>query len=164
MENFRSSVLPPSLPFIITSSTPEETQELGKRIAPLLEMGSVVALRGPLGAGKTCLIKGIARGLGIEEEITSPTYTIVSEYEIPNSEKYGRTITFYHIDAYRLEGNDDFSGLGGEEMVFGNGISVIEWSDRIPNFILPAAIRVDIEIQENSKRLIRIYRGEDPPL
>jgi tRNA threonylcarbamoyladenosine biosynthesis protein TsaE len=81
------------------SASPEETRAAGERLAPHLPKGAVVALRGGLGAGKTCFAKGIARGLGITEEITSPTYTIISEYEGP----------FYHIDAYRLAGDDDFA-------------------------------------------------------
>ena len=136
-----------------TSSSPEETFDLGIRLAPALEKGSIVAFRGPLGAGKTCFIKGIARGLGVAEEVTSPTYTIVSEYEGTLS---GEPVTLYHIDAYRLGGNDDFSVIGGEEIIFNNEISVIEWSERIPDFIPPGAIRVDIEIAEDGKRIIRI--------
>jgi len=131
----------------------DETIALGEHLAPMLEKGDVVALKGPLGAGKTCFTKGIARGLGIGEELTSPSYAIVCEYEcLVGSEK----TPFYHIDAYRLGGNDDFSAIGGEEIVFGNGISVIEWSERIPAFIPPGAYRVDFEILEGNKRSIRL--------
>ena len=145
------------IPLIYTSKGAEETSALGEQLAPLLEKGGIVALRGPLGAGKTCFIKGIARGLGIEEEITSATYTIISEYEgtIPAE---GKACPVYHIDAYRLRGNDDFSAIGGEEIVFGDGISLIEWSERIGDFISPEAIQVTIEIKGNGERLIRIYR------
>jgi tRNA threonylcarbamoyladenosine biosynthesis protein TsaE len=108
----------------------------------------VVALRGPLAAGKTCLAKGIALGLGIKEEITSPTYTIVSEYP--------GVCPLYHIDAYRLSGDDDFASLGGEEFIYGQGISVVEWSDRIPSSIPPEAVFVDIEPGEGGERKIRI--------
>jgi len=135
---------------------------LGKRFAHILEKGSVVALTGPLGAGKTCFVKGIARGLGICEEVTSPTYTIISEYEGTLGEE--DPVPFYHIDAYRLRGNDDFYAIGGEEIVFGKGISVIEWSERIPDFIPALAIKVEIKIIKDDNRLIRIYRGEVPPL
>jgi tRNA threonylcarbamoyladenosine biosynthesis protein TsaE len=121
---------------------------LGERLAGFLVPGSVVALKGPLGAGKTCFAKGIARGLGIEDEITSPTYTIVSEYR-------GRS-PFYHIDAYRLSGDDDFASLGGEEFIYGEGISAVEWSDRIPASIPQGAIFVDIEIVDGEERNIRI--------
>jgi tRNA threonylcarbamoyladenosine biosynthesis protein TsaE len=121
---------------------------LGERLAGLLAPGSVVALKGPLGAGKTCLAKGIARGLGIKEEITSPTYTIVSEYQ--------GSCPFYHIDAYRLSGDDDFNALGGEEFIYGGGISVVEWSDRIPASIPAGAVFVDIAIENGGERNISI--------
>ena len=123
----------------------------------MLGKGSVVALRGPLGAGKTCFVKGIARGLVIDEEVTSPTYTIITEYEgiLPNQEH----VPVYHIDAYRLAGDDDFSNLGGEDVIFGEGISIIEWSEKIPGFIPEQAITVDIELQKDGKRLIKMYRG-----
>ena len=158
------------IPTSIISSLPEETFALGTNLATILKKGSVIALKGPLGAGKTCLAKGIARGLHVEEELTSPTYTIISEYEGIISEdsslkesferKNCSNVRLYHIDAYRLGGNDDFSAIGGEEIVFGDGISIIEWSERIPGFIPNEAIRVDIGIQEDQKRHIRIYREE----
>lgn len=132
----------------VISSSPEETLAAGERIARLLHEGSIVALKGGLGAGKTCLTKGIARGLGIQEEITSPTYTIVSEYP-------GK-IPFYHIDAYRLEGDDDFIALGGEDLIYGRGISVIEWSERLPHTIPADALVVEIEIIAGDKRMIRL--------
>jgi tRNA threonylcarbamoyladenosine biosynthesis protein TsaE len=135
-------------PINILSHSQEETLAFGERLAGFLVPGSVVALKGPLGAGKTCLTKGIARGLGIKEEITSPTYTIVSEYREP--------CLFYHIDAYRLLGDDDFASLGGEEFIYGEGISVVEWSDRIPSSIPLNSIFVDIEIGGGGERNIRI--------
>ena len=155
------------LPAIVVSSSPEETFTLGLRIARLLKIGSVVAMRGELGAGKTCMAKGIARGLGVREEVTSPSYTIVSEYEgiILNENGTGKDIPvcFFHIDAFRLGGNKDFSDMGGEEIIFGNGISVIEWSDRIPGFVLDEALTVDIKIEDEKKRLIRVYWGKELP-
>ncbi|GHV53804.1 tRNA (adenosine(37)-N6)-threonylcarbamoyltransferase complex ATPase subunit type 1 TsaE [Spirochaetia bacterium] len=139
---------------LITTSSPEETLQLGERLAPYLRPGSVVALRGGLGAGKTCLVKGIARGLGITEEVTSPTYTIISEYAGTRF-PFG-TLPLYHIDAYRLTGDDDFAGLGGEEILYGSGISVIEWSERLPRSLPPEAITIDIEICGGENRTIRI--------
>ncbi|MDR3333592.1 MAG: tRNA (adenosine(37)-N6)-threonylcarbamoyltransferase complex ATPase subunit type 1 TsaE [Treponema sp.] len=132
------------------SSSPEETMALGERIARFLHQGSIVALRGGLGAGKTYLTKGIARGLGVSEEVTSPTYTIISEYE--------GNLPFYHIDAYRLQGDDDFSALGGEEILYGAGVSVIEWSERIS--IPEYAIIVELEIRESNHRKILIRNLE----
>jgi len=128
-------------------------------------MGSVVALKGPLGAGKTCLAKGIAYGLGIEEEVTSPSYTIVSEHDAAIVDKDDPEkkipVHFYHIDAFRLGGDKDFSDIGGEEIIFGNGISVIEWSERIPSFIPNDALRVDINILEDEKRDILLHWGNE---
>ena len=144
-----------NFPAAVISQSWEETFALGKRLVPMLGKGDIVALNGPLGAGKTCFTKGIARGLGIEEELTSPSYAIISEYEcLVGNEK----ILFYHIDAYRLEGNDDFSAIGGEDIVYGNGISVIEWGDRIPAFMPPGVYRVDIEIIEDDKRSVKIVK------
>jgi len=141
------------LPASIICSTPEETLSLGRKIACFLEKSSVVALHGPLGAGKTCLTKGIAAGLGVKETVTSPSYTIVSEYE---GILQGKFIKIYHIDAYRLAGNDDFSAIGGEEIVFGDGISIIEWCERIPDFIRNGVLRVDIQIMEDDRRQFNV--------
>jgi tRNA threonylcarbamoyladenosine biosynthesis protein TsaE len=123
-----------------------------------LKKGSVVALKGPLGAGKTCFTKGIARGLGVAEEITSPTYTIVSEYEARDPEDRSAAIPFFHIDAYRLNGDEDFSSLGGEEYLGEEGISVVEWSERIAGSLPSDALTAEIEIT-GEERLIRISRG-----
>ena len=132
----------------IVSSSPEETASLGERIARRLRRGSVVALRGGLGSGKTCLAKGIARGLGITENITSPTYTIICEYPAP--------VPLYHIDAYRLACDEDFENTGALELLGGEGISLVEWSERIPRSLPPDALSVSIEITGPETRLIRI--------
>jgi tRNA threonylcarbamoyladenosine biosynthesis protein TsaE len=131
------------------ASSPEETMAIGEALAAGLGRGSVVALQGGLGAGKTCLAKGIARGLGIREELTSPTYAIVSEYAA------GR-LPLCHIDAYRLGGDEEFQALGGDEYVYGDGIVLIEWSDRIPASIPRSALRVSIEILEDGRRSIEV--------
>jgi tRNA threonylcarbamoyladenosine biosynthesis protein TsaE len=131
-----------------TSHSPEETGAFGERLARKLRPGSVIALRGGLAAGKTCLTGGIARGLGISENVTSPTYTIISEYE--------GTVPLYHIDAYRLNGDEDFANTGAEELMSGKGITVIEWSERIPHSIPPDAIIIEIAITGPQSRLLRI--------
>jgi tRNA threonylcarbamoyladenosine biosynthesis protein TsaE len=136
----------------ILSSGPEETRAAGEWIGAALKEGSVVALRGTLGAGKTCLAGGIARALGVEEPVTSPTYTIVSEYR-------GR-LPLYHIDAYRLGGDDDFAALGGEEYLYGGGVSVIEWSEKIAGSLPGDAVFIDIAIGDDGTRLITL---EGPP-
>jgi len=140
------------------SASPEETEAMGERFAQTLKPGSVVALRGGLGAGKTCFTRGIARALGITDNVTSPTYTIISEYSALLN---GQPLPLYHIDAYRLNGDEDFDTTGaGELLAAGKGIAVIEWSERIPRSIPPDAIIVEIEITGNESRLMRIDRDE----
>ena len=144
---------------IFISSSEEDTLEYGRRFAALLRRGSIVALRGGLGAGKTYFTKGIALGLGITETITSPTYTIVSEYcgwLSGGTAEGGQEAPLYHIDAYRLAGDEDFATLGGEEMLYVEGITVIEWSERLRDSIPKEAITVEIEVLDGGKRGIRI--------
>jgi len=140
------------------SASPEETYAIGERLARSLGQGAIIALRGGLGAGKTCLVKGIARGLGIAEDITSPTYTIVSEY---NACLDGKAMPLYHIDAYRLNGDEDFDNTGAGELIGGKGIAIIEWSERIPASIPPDATTVEIEITGPQSRLLRIKDSDE---
>jgi len=134
------------------SSTPEETASLGEKIGILLKPGDIVAIQGELGTGKTVFARGIARALGVMENLTSPTYTIISEYE-------AKSLLFYHMDMYRLSGDDDFCLAGGKELLFGTGICVIEWPERIN--LPPSVINVRIEIMKDGKRHIRY---QDPAL
>ena len=127
---------------------------MGEHFAEKLKKGSVIALKGGLGAGKTCLVKGIARGLGGAEIVTSPTYTIVSEY---GARLNGEPVPLYHIDAYRLNGDEDFENTGAGELMGGGGITVIEWSERVPRSIPPDAITMEIEITGPQSRLFRVY-------
>lgn len=119
---------------------------LGERIGATVPPGFVIALRGGLAAGKTTLVKGIARGLGIEEDVTSPTYTLISEYR-------GR-MPLYHMDAYRLEGEEDFLALGVEEYLYGDGLCVVEWSERVSS-ALPgdAAVLTLRPLDDGSRRV-----------
>jgi tRNA threonylcarbamoyladenosine biosynthesis protein TsaE len=144
----------------LTTSSPEETAALGAAIGRLLLKvrqgpGSVIALRVGLGAGKTCLVKGIAQGLGIAESVTSPTYTIVCEYP--------GTVPLYHIDAYRLNSDDDFENTGAGEYLDRQGIVVIEWSERLPHSIPADAITIAIGITGPQTRSFRIS-GIEPAL
>ena len=107
------------------TSSPEETILLGEKIGSKLKCGDVIALQGTLAAGKTTITKGIARSLGVDDTITSPTFCIISEYE-------GK-IPLYHLDVYRLEGADDFINLGADDLIYGNGVCLIEWSEKIMN-------------------------------
>jgi tRNA threonylcarbamoyladenosine biosynthesis protein TsaE len=148
-----SWIPPAASPTEFFSNAPEETEALGERLARGLEPGSVLALRGGLGAGKTRFAKGLARGLGVREEVTSPTYTIVCEYE---ARWNNAPLPFYHIDAYRLTGEDDFEALGGRELLDGGGICLIEWSERIESALPPRVILVEIEITGENSRIIRV--------
>jgi len=106
---------------IFTTHSADETFELGRRIGETLQPGDMILLRGDLGAGKSVLARGLARGLGIDCPMPSPTFTLMQPYE-------GR-IPFYHFDLYRLEDPDEFYEAGLEEYAFGNGAAVIEWPD-----------------------------------
>ena len=125
----------------------EQTIGLGERIGSFLRPGDIIALQGTLAAGKTTITKGIARALGITEDITSPTFTLISVYE-------GR-LPLYHMDVYRLEGSADFSDLGAEEMLYGNGICVIEWSEKIMDELPSRTIIIKLSA-ENEKRTVTI--------
>lgn len=126
----------------------EETVLLGKKLGEKLKKGDVVALDGTLAAGKTYFTKGIALGLKIQEEITSPTFTIVSEYR-------GR-LPLYHMDVYRLEGEEDFFGIGAEDMLYGDGVCVIEWGEKVKEFLPEHTIGVKIDINSDNSRHIGI--------
>jgi tRNA threonylcarbamoyladenosine biosynthesis protein TsaE len=142
---------------VLISASPEETLALGEKLGHRLPPGAVIALRGKLGAGKTWLTKGIARGLDVAEPVTSPSYTIISEYS-------GR-LPLYHFDAYRLSGDDDFAGLGADELIYSGGVSVIEWSERIPGSIPEDALVIEVEILEGETRRFRLEgRGPLNPL
>ena len=135
------------------SESEDDTIKIGEALASRLKVGSIIAIKGYLGAGKTYFVKGIARGLNIHDIITSPTYTIVNEY---SGTLNGKNIQVFHIDAYRLMGDDDFAGTGATEFIGGNCITAIEWSDRIPIYMPSEAIKVSIEITGPQNRIISI--------
>ena len=130
------------------TSSAEETIELGKKIGSLLQKGDVIALQGTLAAGKTTITKGIALALGIEEEITSPTFCLISEY-------YGK-MPLYHMDVYRLEGTEDFINLGTDDMIYGDGVCLIEWSEKIMDELPEKTIILNIQPQEDQSRIITL--------
>lgn len=129
-----------------------ETVELGAALARSLRPGQVVALYGDLGSGKTVLTKGIGRALGIrEDEISSPTFTLVHEHT-------SGTLPLYHFDAYRIESPEEFFDLGYEDYFFGEGISVVEWADRVESLLPDDAVRVYLEHADDGRRRIRSDR------
>jgi ATPase, YjeE family len=122
---------------------------LGKLVGSSIAGGTILALRGGLGAGKTTFTKGLASGLGIDEEVTSPTYTIVSEYE-------GR-LRLHHVDAYRLSNAEDFESVGGEDLLADSGgVCVIEWSERIAAALPPETSVAEFEVLDNGDRALRL--------
>ncbi|MBN2626884.1 MAG: tRNA (adenosine(37)-N6)-threonylcarbamoyltransferase complex ATPase subunit type 1 TsaE [Spirochaetales bacterium] len=129
-------------------TSPDETISLGRSIGSSLKTGDIVSLEGSLGAGKTTLAKGIIEALGVEETVTSPTFTIISEY-------IGR-VPVYHLDLYRIEDEEELLHLGIDEILYGRGISLIEWIDRLPE--LPRQyIRVKlIVVQPSGDRIVTL--------
>ena len=134
----------------VTSGNPEETFVIGKIIGENLAVTDVVALIGELGTGKTCLTQGIARGIGVPEgsHVTSPSFTLINEYK-------GRMM-LYHFDLYRLRGRRDIEDMGYEEYFFGEGVSVIEWADKIKDILPEKALFISIKNLDENKREIVI--------
>jgi len=120
----------------------KETEEFGRRFADSLKAGSVVALIGPLGAGKTTLSQAIARGLGVTETLTSPTFTIVQEYET------GR-LPLYHFDVYRVSDPDELFEMGFEDYLRRGGVCLIEWADLIEDMLPYDTITLRIDYSED---------------
>jgi tRNA threonylcarbamoyladenosine biosynthesis protein TsaE len=131
---------------------PEETEALGQALAALLVPGDIIAYRGDLGAGKTAFTRGLARGLGCREQVTSPTYTIVNEY------LSGR-LPLFHFDMYRLASSDDLWDIGWEDYLERGGICAVEWSENVED-ALENAISVTIEKLGEETRRITIEGGD----
>jgi len=137
------------------SRSPEATEELGRALGRALFAGSVVALTGDLGSGKTCLVRGIARGLDILAAVTSPTFALLNVHA-------GR-LPLYHFDAW-MEGREKALFLdGGDEWLHANGVSVVEWADRVAAFLPDAHLAAELEHRGPSERHIRLQtRGGGP--
>ena len=132
----------------ITSARPEETEDAGERLGRILGPGAVVALTGELGAGKTCFIQGLVRGLGVTGRATSPTFVLINQYP-------GR-VPVYHVDAYRTESLTELMDLGLLELLGGGGVTVIEWADKLESLLPPEAIHVHIDGVGDQPRAITI--------
>jgi len=140
---------------VIQTKSPSETIRLGKRIGGLLRPGDVVALVGELGAGKTQFIKGLAEGVGVGKPtyISSPSFTLINEYP-------GR-VPFYHVDLFRLEREKDAEELGLEDYFQGDGITAIEWADKIPSLLPKEMLLIHIAYTgKNSRSLEIIGKGK----
>ena len=130
----------------------EQTEALGARLADALDGGRVVAFTGELGAGKTAFVSGMARALGVEERVTSPTFTIVNEYE-------GGRLPLFHFDMYRLESSDELFDIGWEDYLRRGGVCAVEWSEKVSD-ALTGALRVDIRRGAGEQeRIITIEEG-----
>jgi tRNA threonylcarbamoyladenosine biosynthesis protein TsaE len=140
-------------PVKLSSSSPEETRAIGGRIGAALASGAIVLLRGPLGAGKTVLARGIADALGVEDEIISPTYTIVADYP-------GR-IALNHVDLYRVEGGTQIANLGLDDFLDGPGVTVVEWGEKLEPTLGREAVRVTITLEAGGGRTI-VVEGPAP--
>ena len=129
------------------SNSPAETEAIGRQLAERIDVGAVLALKGELGSGKTLFVKGLVAGLGSSADVTSPTFTIAHEYQ-------GGRLPVYHFDFFRLEDSQSLAQLGLNDYFFGDGLSVIEWADRFPEFIPEQARRISFEIKSETQRAI----------
>ena len=132
-----------------TSDSPAETEKVGRKFASDLPVGSIVALTGPLGAGKTRFVKGLVSEIGAPSEVTSPTFTLIHEY-------IGGRVPVYHFDFFRIEDRQSAERLGLDEYFFGDGICVVEWADKFPELIPPGARWIAFEAKSETERLITI--------
>lgn len=142
------------------SNSPAETEALGEALAARLTAGTVVAFTGDLGAGKTAFTRGLARGLGVPDRVTSPTFTIVNEYE-------GGRLPLFHFDMYRLGSADDLFDIGWEDFLRRGGICAVEWSETVQEALDADTIYVDIRRGAEDNQRVLTIRGpgfEDLPL
>jgi len=132
----------------------EETCLLGDRLGVVLKSGDIILLSGDLGAGKTTFVQGIARGMGIDDQVTSPTFTLIQEY--------GRgDHRLVHVDPYRLESEEDLIGIGFEEFVEGGAVLAVEWSERLGSLTPQHRLDIRIDCLENdARRVTMLPSGE----
>jgi tRNA threonylcarbamoyladenosine biosynthesis protein TsaE len=135
------------------SSSPVETEAIARQIAEDLVAGSVLALTGELGSGKTLFTQGLVAALQSDAIVTSPTFTIVHEY-------HGGRLPVYHFDFFRLENRQSAMRLGLEDYFFGDGVSVIEWADRFPDLIPEQARWISLEINSERQRAITLFQRD----
>ena len=136
-----------------TTNSPAETEALGAALGKILQPGTVIAYRGDLGAGKTAFTRGLARGLGYTDMVTSPTYTIVNEY-------LGGRIPLFHFDMYRLASSDDLWDIGWDDYLDRGGVCAVEWSENVSDAMEDAIVITIHKTGENGRR-IEIEGGEE---
>ena len=137
------------------TSSPQQTEALGAALARRLGPGSVVAFTGDLGAGKTAFVRGMAAGLGVHTRVTSPTFTIVNEYED------GR-LPLFHFDMYRLDSADELYDVGWEDYLARGGVCAVEWSENIADALEESCIKVDIRRGASENQRTITITGGDP--
>ena len=135
-----------------TTNSPTQTEEIGAALGKIIEPGTVIAYRGDLGAGKTAFTRGLAKGLGCSEIVTSPTYTIVNEY-------LGGRIPLFHFDMYRLRSSDDLFDIGWEDYLDRGGVCAVEWSENVDD-AMEDALYITIEKLGEDARRITIEGGD----
>ena len=135
------------------TNSPQETENLGAALGKILKPGTVLAYRGDLGAGKTAFTRGLARGLGYKDPVTSPTYTIVNEY-------LGGRLPLFHFDMYRLGSSDDLWDIGWEDYLERGGVCAVEWSENVDD-AMENAVYVTIHKTGEESRRIEIEGGMD---
>ena len=135
------------------TNSPEETEKVGAALGRILNPGAVIAYRGDLGAGKTAFTRGLARGLGYAEPVTSPTYTIVNEY-------LGGRLPLFHFDMYRLASSDDLWDIGWDDYLDRNGVCAVEWSENVADALEDAILITIHKTGETSRRIV-IEGGEN---
>ena len=136
------------------TNSPAETEALGQRLAETLQPGDVIAYTGDLGAGKTAFTRGLARGLGITERITSPTFTIVNEY-------LGGRLPLFHFDMYRLGSSEELYEIGWEDYLNRGGICAVEWSETVAEALeSPIYVKIETVPHQPDTRIISITGGQ----
>lgn len=139
------------------SHSPAQTRRFGARLGALLRSGDLVCLEGSLGTGKTCLVQGIGRGLGVQEPITSPTFTLIAEYQPP-----APAPGLYHVDVYRLSDAPlEAASLGLDEVLLGDAVCVIEWADRVRDLLPEERLWIALRHVDQSKRGLTMTAAGD---
>ena len=129
------------------TKSPAQTERVGEALGKRLSAGTVIAYRGDLGAGKTAFTRGLARGLGITESVTSPTYTIVNEY-------LGGRLPLFHFDMYRLGGEDELFDIGWEDYLERGGVCAVEWSENVPDAMENAISVTIFRLDEDTRKIV----------
>jgi len=143
----------PTVAGTLMAHAPEETRVIGSRLATLLEPGDIVLLAGPLGAGKTELVKGVAEGLGVDEVVVSPTFTLAREYE-------GR-LRLVHVDVYRLDTAQELLDLGLEDLA-DDGVMVVEWGDAVAGLLPPEHLEIAIDLADDESTRTLTFTPSGP--